>query len=237
MKILLYNIGYCSGLTGKKTQYVTEFNRYLHTPARIYQNIEQSIAQMVSREKPDLCCFLEVHKDFDLGEAAKAFHRRVIDNKYGLKSWLRKIPFFRYNCNAFFARKKLPYRKKFFGEGTKKLIYDIDLGHNLSLIVSHFSLSKRTRKKQFEELKQMVRNKMRVIVCGDFNIFDGEGELHDLVKSCNLRIVNARGRTFPTVKPQKHFDLFLCSKDVPVKGWKVLKDCKVSDHLPVMLEV
>ncbi len=192
---------------------------------------------MVDREKPDLCCFLEVHSDFDLGETDKTYNRRVIDNKYGLKSILRKLPFFRYNCNAFFARTKLPYKRKFFTKGTKRLVYDIDLGKNISLIVSHFSLRKRTRKKQFEQLKKMIRHKMQVIICGDFNLFSGEGELDDLVQSCNLKIVHPRGKTFPTSNPEKHFDLFLCSKDMPVKGWKVVKNCTVSDHLPVMMEI
>jgi hypothetical protein len=237
VKILLYNVGYCSGLTGSKKQYLTNFSRYLHTPKRVYHTIEGAIGSMVERERPDLCCFLEVHKDFDIGSAENTYKRRIIDNKYGLRSWLRKLPFFRKNCNAFFARTKMPFHRKFFEEGTKRLIYDINLGKGMSLIVSHFALSKRVRKKQFEELKNMVRGKMKVIICGDFNIFGGEAELRDLVRSCDLRIVNARGKTFPTVSPEKHFDLFLCSKDVPVRGWKVIKDCKVSDHLPVMLEV
>jgi endonuclease/exonuclease/phosphatase family metal-dependent hydrolase len=83
----------------------------------------------------------------------------------------------------------------------------------------------------------MVAGRKNVIVCGDFNVFKGMNELHDLAEHAGLRIVNGHTRTFPTVKPRKALDLFLCPKDMQNVSARVITDMKMSDHLPVLLEV
>jgi endonuclease/exonuclease/phosphatase family metal-dependent hydrolase len=99
-------------------------------------------------------------------------------------------------------------------------------------------LEKRVRAKQCEELKEIVQSRENAIVCGDFNIFKGTGELESLAQDCGLRIVNTPGEaTFPAVNPKRALDLFLCPEHVQFAEVKVLSDCKGSDHLPVMLEL
>jgi endonuclease/exonuclease/phosphatase family metal-dependent hydrolase len=104
--------------------------------------------------------------------------------------------------------------------------------------MTHFSLSKRIRHKQFAELEELIRKRKRVILCGDFNVFSGPEELYHLLGQCNLRIVNQpKDFTFPTCKPRKALDLFLCSHDVRIMDIRVLDTVTASDHLPVILEV
>jgi endonuclease/exonuclease/phosphatase family metal-dependent hydrolase len=160
-----------------------------------------------------------------------------IDVKYGKRSPLRMLPFFRDNCNGFFSHHQLKFEKRYFRNGSKKLIFDIQLGNGMSLLMVHFALRRDVRKLQCRELKKMLEGRKNVIVCGDFNIFRGTRELHTLAESCGLKIVNAHQPTFPAIRPKKALDLFLCPKDLHHVSAEVINDVQVSDHLPVMLEI
>jgi hypothetical protein len=236
MKVLLLNLGYCSGLDGSFRDYALHGLRYLHTPERITADIEDALFQLLNREEPDVCCFLELHKKSAMVKDLRGYPCSDIDVKYGLKSLLRKIPFFRDNCNGFYAKHDVPYKKFYFKEGAKKLIYELEMENDLTLLFCHFSLSKHIRAKQFRELETMLKDKKRAILCGDFNIFKGTGEIEELMSSCNLRAGNLRQSTFPTVHPSKSFDQFLCTEDVRVTRCEAVKSFHGSDHLPVVLE-
>jgi hypothetical protein len=235
-RVLLYNIGYGTGLTGSMRDYFLRFYRYIYTPRAIIRKVRQSIYMLMNRVQPDLCCFVEVHRRHGFVPHPHAF-RSHIDNKYGRFSILRFLPFFRDNCNGFFCHGQLKFQKRYFRHGTKKLIYDIDLGHGIGLLLVHFSLKPATRQKQCEDLKEILWGRPNTIVCGDFNTFRGTTELQQLAEECGLRIVNAAQPTFPATKPEKALDLFLCPKNFTMAKATVFTDVKVSDHLPVMLEV
>ncbi|MBP7113926.1 MAG: endonuclease/exonuclease/phosphatase family protein, partial [Candidatus Peribacteraceae bacterium] len=177
MKVLLLNLGYLSGLDGSMHDYVYHGARYLHTPARIAAAVEDSVMQLLSREEPDVCCFLELHKKCAMVKDMRAYPFFDVSNKYGIRSLLRYLPFFRDNCNGFFSRCDVPYKKYYFHEGSKKLIYEIELQGGVSLLLCHFSLSKSVRKEQFRELENIIGIGKKMILCGDFNIFRGTGEL------------------------------------------------------------
>ena len=235
-RILLMNLGYGTGLDGSLWSYLTQWYRYLYTPQRIIRQVRQSIYALLNREHPDLCCFVEIHHHHGFVPHPRAY-RSHINNKYGRFSWLRRIPFFRDNCNGFFSSFPLHFTKRYFANGTKKLIYDIHLENGISLLLVHFSLNTRTRQLQCRELKTMLHGRRNVILCGDFNIFRGTSELQALAEACNLKIINSHGATFPSVHPTKTFDLFLCPKNLHNVRAKVMNDIRVSDHLPVMLEI
>ncbi len=237
LRILLYNVGYATALDGSMRNYVLKSYRYLYTPRRIIRKVRQALYTMLTSEQPDICCFVEVHRK-------KAFVPRKPDyqgfhmaNKYGNRSMLRKLPFFRDNCNGFVAREDLNFDRLYLKSGTKKLVYRIDLQNDIKLFLVHFSLNRRTRAKQCQELSEMLRGYKKVVVCGDFNVFKGTGELETLAECSRLQIVNANALTFPAVNPRRSLDLFLCSEDLGKVSARVLNDVQVSDHLPVMLEV
>lgn len=243
-RVLLMNLGYGTGLDGSLRSYLTRWYRYLYTPRRIIRTVRRSIYTLLNREHPDLCCFVEIHHKHGFVPHPHAYTSHI-DNKYGRFSILSRLPFFRDNCNGFFSRHPLRFKKRYFKNGAKKLIYDIELGNpstelragGISLLLVHFSLSRETRIQQCEELKEILAGRPNTIVCGDFNIFRGTRELHALAEACGLRIVDARHPTFPTAHPSMALDLFLCPKELSGVSARVMDDIKISDHLPVILEI
>ncbi len=237
MKILLYNAAYATGLDGSIRDYFLKFYRYIYTPRDIIRKVRQAIYHLLERESPDVCCFVEVHSRTHMLPEAHSYTFGDIENKYGRFSWLRAVPMFRDNCNGFMSKHPLPFRKHEFTHGTKKLIYEILLKEDLSLFLVHFSLNGAVRKLQCQELEQLLKSRKRVILCGDFNIFRGAGELQKLAKDCNLHIVNSIDQaTFPAFHPKNSLDLFLCSHSLKHAEVKVLH-AHASDHLPVLLDV
>ena len=78
-----------------------------------------------------------------------------------------------------------------------------------------------------------------VIICGDFNIMGGIGEARTLLENSDLVLMNGAGdKTYPTYAPRFFLDLIICSKSIASRSrLRVLKDCKLSDHLPVVFEI
>ena len=234
LKILLLNLGYCTGLNGSLQHYFLRFYRYLYTPRNIQNGILQKLRNIIAREQPDLCCLLEITKPQMKTLLNKQYRYPMLENKYGKKSMLYYLPVFRKKCNGFLARKGVPFKRYFFRHGTKKLVYAISLPNNLTVVMAHFSLIRSTREKQFKEVKQLITGKKKAIVCGDFNIFDGLEEVAPLLEQTNMRIMQT-DVTFPAYKPKRALDLFICSKNLKT-SCTVLND-QLSDHLPVVLEV
>ena len=233
-KILLLNMGYGLGIDGSVKDYAAKWYRYLHCPAGIKDSVLKGIKNLIKNKKPDLCGLIEIegsHADY-FSKECRYFD---ITNKYGPKSVLSRLPAFRSKSNAVFSRENFPIKRLYFRNGTKKLIYEVSLPKNITLFMTHFSLSKNTREKQFKEIAKRAKNKKKVILCGDFNIFYGLQELEPLLTSTRLQIV-CKNKTFPASRPKKALDLFLCSKNIKVKACKAIHK-QLSDHLPVILEI
>ncbi|MBI3619341.1 endonuclease/exonuclease/phosphatase family protein [Candidatus Peregrinibacteria bacterium] len=237
-RILLYNIGYCTELDGSFTDYFLHFYRYFYTPRRILREVARGLNSLVDRVQPDLCCFAEIHRGRRSAPRLHSLTFHAIDNKYGRKSWLRHLPFFRNNCNGIFSQRPVSYRKSYFKNGTKKLMYEVKLENGTCLLFAHFSLRAATRRKQFVELKEIVAKHDDVILCGDFNTLSHPEELQKFARGSGLKIINPQSEaTYPAIHPTKDIDLFLCSKHIHLRALHVLHEVKLSDHLPVLLEM
>ncbi len=238
MRILLYNLGYCTELDGSWFDYVVRSYRYLYTPRRVTNRAKHSLARMVDAHKPDVCCFVEVRRNIRQLPHFSSYAEHDIANKYAEFGILQHLPFFRKNCNGFFSKKALPFRKHYLKNGTKKLIYELDLGKDTKLLFTHFSLRASTRRKQFQDLKHYIKKHKRVILCGDFNTFKGEDDLEMFARESGLQIVVPPQKgTFPARKPRKSIDLFLCSPDIDITSIQALQHVQASDHLPVLMEM
>lgn len=238
LKILLYNVGYCTELDGSLKDYFFRSYRYLYTPRRVQSRAVHSLIRLVETHNPDVCCFVEIHRNLGRLPSFQAFAEYDVENKYGIRSWLRRMPFFRKNCNGFFAQNELAFRKHWFKNGAKKLIYEIDLKNDTTLFFAHMSLRASVRKKQYQELKKWVQRKKRVILCGDFNTFRNEDDLEAFAADCGLNIVTPpNAATFPRKQPNHTIDLFLCSPSIQIKEVQVLEHAQASDHLPVLVEM
>jgi len=243
-RILLFNMGYGAGVDGSIQDYIRYGYRFLYTPKEVQKKVLGKIKKIISANKPNLCCLIEIDKgSLTTGYQNqlkmiedKAFPHSDIENKYSKKGTLSMLPFFSGKSNCFLSREKLRYKKHYFKHGTKKLIYELYLPKGITLFFTHFSLLKKTRKKQFVEMKALIKNKKKVIVCGDFNIFDGYEELNHFVENTNLKIIKT-SKTFPSYSPKYTLDLFICSKTIKNIKCRVLKHAKMSDHLPILAEL
>ena len=64
----------------------------------------------------------------------------------------------------------------------------------------------------------------------------GKRRNRTVLKAGKLQNVNNRREpTFPSWAPKKELDFILCSEDIKIKDYKVLRNT-LSDHLPILLD-
>lgn len=237
-KILLFNVGYASGIQGRSVEYLTKGYRYLYGADLLVEEVHKEMDELLLQEKPDLCCFLEVHKDSPFTDFLTGHYPYFdVRSKYSPESLLQKAPFHQGKCNAFFAKTDLDFRPSYLQNGSKKLLYEVKLHEETTLFFAHFSLNPATRQKQFAEIGRRIGEVGSSIVCGDFNIFDGVTEFDPLITESGLQLVSDHSETFPAHNPRHLLDTFLCTPDIDVHSLRVLQSVQLSDHLPVVLEV
>ncbi|MCD4705440.1 hypothetical protein K8R66_05185 [bacterium] len=233
-KVLLTNFEYGRGMDGSLKDWLLKGYRSFFVPQLIENKILDKFKKIIVRENPDLICINEIKKNQISKLVDKRYQYYDIDIKYGLESKLRTTIFHKNNCNAFLSQHKLNFKKKFLKNGTKKLLYEIDLPDNIKIACFHFSLKRKTRQKQFKEIYEIYKNHPSKIICGDFNILYGFKELDDFIKQSGLKFAHQKP-TFPSPQPSKFFDLVLYSPNLNIQT-KILPDI-FSDHLAVMIEI
>lgn len=232
-----FNMGYLTGITGKPSEYLTKGSRLILTNKNEKEKVLKSLTDLIEEVKPDILFLSEIRDEPCMIPVRNLFAKSYIDSKYKPESFLNFLPFFRGNCNGVFLRNSLPVKKLFMKSGSKKLVYQISITENCSILFSHFALGKQTRSKQFSEISQIVMKNNQSIIAGDFNIFRGIGELEELFKKGNLRLVNnLEKKTFPSYRPSHVIDLFLSSPSIKTTYVKVFDDVLISDHLPVVAD-
>ena len=247
-RLIFYNIEYLEGINGKKAAYLEFWRRIAHP-----KGLEVRIADALKRYNPDIVAFAEVGgKNFVEGdyfahikkELGMKYHvKRVKYDFRGKFKLMKKIPLFNKQSNAVMSKEKLLHVETIYlHEGMKRTVIeaDVDCGKKITLLIAHLALKKETRKKQIDELVKIV-NRIRnpVILAGDFNTFDGEKEIHELLVKTSLKHkFNMHGGeiyTFPAFHPRKRLDYVFTSDEIGVRNYEVLK-MPFSDHLPVMVD-
>lgn len=244
MKILFLNTGYCTGILGKRSHYLTKSRRYFYNGNQIFQKL----ILFVKKINPDIFAMAEIDKKSirsrfvnHIEELAKhcEYNTVAYDSKYGKRSIIRKMPIIKSHCNAVLAKEKnIAHEKHYLKNGLKKLVLKMQISGKIDLYIVHLSLGQKSRKKQLEELANLIRNsKNEVIIAGDFNTLRGSRELQNFTEKNNLHSVNKKHiPTFPSIKPKRELDFFLISQGIKVKKFRILKE-QLSDHLPILLEV
>jgi endonuclease/exonuclease/phosphatase family metal-dependent hydrolase len=236
VRIMIFNVGYLTGITGRIWEYLFGSIRFVFPNMFRKKDILRKLTNLIEQTKPDILFLAEVRDESYMTSIKNLFVESHIDIKYDPKSVLNSLPFFSGNCNGVFLRNPLPVKKLFIKNGTKKLLYQIDISDNCSILFSHFALGAKTREKQFSELAKIARGK-QVIIGGDFNIFKGTNELQALTKESNVHLINNQtDKTFPSYKPVHLVDLFLASSTIKAPHIEVLNDILISDHLPVVAD-
>ncbi|HYD18678.1 MAG TPA: endonuclease/exonuclease/phosphatase family protein [Patescibacteria group bacterium] len=245
-KILFSNIGYARGIDGTLWQHVGRFNRHFYCPVPLQQEVLMQVKGIVKNARPDICCFVEI----DQGSMHSARFNQLtflmdddyrffdIADKYGPGNWLAKLPLHTGKSSAFMSRTELPFDKHYFSKGSKRLIHKVAIPGGVTLFFTHFSLQRKVRLHQFQELRKLVEQQDGpVIVLADFNIMHGFKELQPLLENSDLIVLNdEHNPTFRLHRTEKALDLCICSKSLREKlDLKIIQQ-PFSDHAALLVE-
>jgi len=233
-KILSLNIGYFSGLNGSWADYIFKSWRYFFPSKKIVERSIKNLKKIITEEKPDIVCLMEARKSHMRHLLDGEYKFFDLETKYSPNGIAKRLPIFRDHCDCFISKGKVDFQKISFKNGTKKLVYGINIPGGTKLLFAHFALGKRTRAVQFDEIKDLIKKDGETIVGGDFNIFYGLQEVDNLIEKTGMKIMQ-KEPTFPAYNPKKALDLFLVSKNIFARSRVIKSD--ISDHLPVILEI
>jgi endonuclease/exonuclease/phosphatase family metal-dependent hydrolase len=244
-KILFSNVGYARGIDGTLWQHLCRFNRHFYTSVPLQQQVLTQLKNIVHAEKPDLCCFVEI----DSGSYHSANFNQIgflldedyrysdVADKYGPNSWLGRMPLHIGKSSAFMARHDLPFERRYFSHGSKRLIHQVELPSGVSLFFTHFSLQKRVRERQFSEMRRLVKARDRpVIILADFNIMHGFSELKPLLREMDLAVLNKDTEyTFTLSRKSWVLDLCICSESIADRLRLQIVPQPFSDHAALLV--
>lgn len=247
-KVLFSNIGYAKGIDGSLKQHLRHVNRHLYCPIPVQQQVLMQIKSLMHEEKPDLCCFVEIEHDDSDPTRFSQLQNLVCDqyphfdasDKYGVNSWLSRMPLHRGRCNAFLSRTVLPFERRYFSLGSKRLIYEV-MHPDKDVIVyfAHFSLQRQVRAEQFREMRRLVsRNDKPAIILADFNIMGGFAELEPLLRDNDLHLVSREDEpTFLFHRYRRTLDLCICSESLLDRVSLKIIPQPYSDHAALLLHL
>lgn len=202
---------------------------------------------IIEATNPDLCCLVELDQGsihsgyFNQMTALVSAQYPIFDiaDKYGPNSQLSGMLFHRGKSNGFLAKRPQTFERLYFKNGTKRLIYKIDLWPNLTLFFAHFSLTRTIRAKQFMEMKRLVEaTNGDVMVFGDFNTLTGLTELKPLIEDDILTLLNEPDSpTFQFHRWHHTLDLCLVSPALARQCRLDVIPQSFSDHEALLLTV
>ncbi len=238
MKFLIYNIAYGTGNPGGEYRRLLTSHHYLAAPKRPFRKIVRFIAA----QQPDVVGLVEA----DFGStrtggvnqvealAGELGHFRFYRPKYAPDSPLVRLPYWKYQGNAFLTgQPECSCTFDFFPRGWKKLILSVRSG-GIRFVLVHLALTRQVRRAQLEYLAERLKPGEPTVVAGDFNTFAGARELAQFMERCSLSSADPDGRaTYPSWKPGRQLDYILCSPEVVVRDFDVPR-VRFSDHLPLV---
>ncbi len=109
-------------------------------------------------------------------------------------------------------------------------------GDEIVVVMLHLSLGKQSRDRQLAYVAEQVAHERQVIVMGDMNTPVSTLLEDSPLKRLNLQPAETVGPTYPAWEPSLALDHVLVSDNLVIKDYQVL-NCRVSDHLPIAVEV
>lgn len=235
LKVLLWNVCYCMGWDGSKSDF-KRWHRSVACRRTVSGGVSKEIEKHIAQMSPDVCCLLEVDKRVPLATDLKAtYPNQTTEVKYAEHGPLKLMPFFRNRCNAILSRSPMPVHRHDFSEGSKRLVFEVDVAPSTSLWVVHLALGKTERAEQIAELAQRMIPSRKHLVVGDFNAFRGTVETLPLVEA-GLELLDPEP-TYPAAHPKLSLDLVLHSKGLRVERIPTATPFMDSDHLPVCVNI
>lgn len=246
-KILMSNLGYAKGISGSLEHHMKFAYRHFYCTQAVQERVMYQVNGIIERENPDICCFVEIDK----GSFSSAHFNQIkalvnerypyfdIETKYGQKSWLRSFVLTQSKSNAFLAKRPFRHEKIYFNHGAKRLIYKVMIGEDVTLFFAHFSLSKKTRALQLQQIRELVQQTPgEIILLGDFNILTGFQELEPMLKESRMKVISEDHKpTFRFHKQEKVLDLCICTQEIAQKVKLDIIPQPYSDHAALVVEM
>ena len=160
-----------------------------------------------------------------------------LDLKFGKKyrgKIFPRFPILRFMGNALIHNRG-EVENHYLNSGRKGLVQELNLEDASVFSVHLATLGERTRRKQIDQLDQIVDRDRGFVISGDFNFHGGEQEISYIEEALDC-LVKSPGDTFPSGNPRKNLDVIAHSKEINVKKPKVL-DETFSDHRPISFEI
>lgn len=241
MKIIFYNIAFGTGLNGSWWGYVMNIWRFLWTPL----GTMKKIADTLRKEKADIICLAEVDNGSFRNRfrcQARALAEKLkfkffkTENKYSPWSVWRFMTLMRNQHDAVLSHHVGEVKTHYLKSGMQKMVQEFVV-QGMSIFVVHLAvLSRNVRAKQMQELAVILKSCHRpYLVCGDFNLHEGLGELKEFIRKTKMKLVSTP-MTFPSFKPNRTIDLFLSSPRLKVLEAGII-NVPFSDHLPVWVRL
>lgn len=240
MRLLLYNLRYCTG-TGIGFHFPFPGSGYLRRTTR---NL-RSISTFIKEQRPDIVGLIEVdggsfrsrRQNQATVIARELGHFHCYENKYRRGSLIRALPLLNKQVNAFLTNDKIKARRfHYFEHGIKRLVIELEL-NDLTVFLVHLSLKFRHRHYQLRDLSALVREVRRpCIVAGDFNALWGHREIElflsatDLKNACPVEVPS-----YPSWSPRRQLDFILHSPEIKILNVQVPR-VTYSDHLPMVCD-
>lgn len=254
MKVLSVNAGYLLDYDGSLSGYALRPHRAMVGSEAAERRATERLVGVIADEAPDVVCLLEVdqgsvrtatdgqvaHLAAELADRGLDYRARA-DTKYGEEGVIAGLPVLEHLSNGVLVREGLDatVTVHHLDHGPKRLVTEVRVG-DLSVFGVHLAMSGRGRRRQLEEIADIVADRERVVVCGDFNAYDGLGEVEELLGPTGL-VLHDPGETVPPrpldgiVTETRTLDLCLSSPDVAVSRCEAVP-VQVSDHRPVVIE-
>ncbi|KQT53233.1 hypothetical protein ASG43_18600 [Aureimonas sp. Leaf454] len=246
LRIVYANLGYSREINGSIGHHIRRAHHHVYTPRAAQMRSLGFVKETLRGLKPDLSCFVEI----DQGSLTNGFLNQLpmlredhhqfatIDNKYSAAPKFGRLSVSKGKSNAFLATHPVDFRARYLDDGTKRLVYDIDI-KGLRVMVVHCSLRARVRARQFEQMAGWIAERdTPTMLVGDFNLFKGAGELAPLLRSGALFHANsASGPTFRFGPYRANLDSCLLSPSLQERASVDVIDQPFSDHQMLKIDI
>jgi endonuclease/exonuclease/phosphatase family metal-dependent hydrolase len=241
MRFVLYNVRYCAG-AGSRFHFPFPWSGYLK---RTTPNLER-ITAFIGSLNPDIVGLVEVdggsfrsqrQNQAEFMARELGGHYQAYESKYAETSWVRLLPVFNKQINAFLTSDVVEEERfLYFDHGVKRLVIQLDLVH-VTVFLVHLSLKFRHRHHQLSDLYSLVKDvKKPHLVAGDFNAFWGDKEIELFLAATDLRSANVHGLpSYPSRAPKRQLDFILHSPDIHITNFEI-PAVEFSDHLPLVCD-
>ncbi len=242
MKVISFNTGYFLGYTGKYREYLTKPHVGLFGSKEQESYLEE-FASLVHREEPDIVLNQEI--DGGSFRSNSVDQSNVLEEKLGKKFDLKfgkkyrgelfpRFPILRFMGNSL-MHKNGSVKNHYLDSGRKGLVQELKL-ENTSIYSVHLATFGRwTRRKQIDQLDNLIDKERNFVISGDFNFHTGEKEINYIEEKIGCE-VKSPGDTFPSGNPRKNLDIIAHSREIDLKNSEVMSE-SFSDHRPISFEI